>query len=436
MPALDDRPAIADSEPAKPEVLIEEARRRQRRRRLTAAWAVVLVAAIAIAFGVTSGDEPPAVPQTAGGGGAPVGAPAASWRELAAGSGYVDMGEVGAVTEFHGRLILAGWGFGQSPPTGLGCSILCNPVVWVHGARGRWRAVFATQAWGGLAGERFSIAGGRLLMFNSQQGTRLWESSDGLVWRAVRLPAEMEMAMDGLGSDGGVASTGSRVVAVFNNQYVGTPMRAWGESDFVWTSTDGIQWHHDADATHSEPQFDSLSTAPHGFVATSTSRVNGRSIIWFSRNGLSWSCAPINAWRGGHDLITAGPGGFVLERVPDYDTRGHPAVQLWRSSDGRSWTRARISGLGPAYQGQAMNVPRLLATADGFVAYDQLTGRLWWSSTGETWSRLTPSGSPPAILEPQAISVDGNSLLFAEQAQHPARGIPSGATSVWQLTLP
>jgi hypothetical protein len=358
---------------------------------------------------------------------------------LAAGSGYVDMGEVGAVTEFRGRLVLAGWGFGQSPPPGLGCSILCNPVVWVHGPRGGWRAVFATQAWGGLAGERFSVAGGRLLMFNSQEGTRLWESTDGLVWRAIRLPAEMEMAMDGLGSDGGVASSGARVVAVFNNRYagyVGRPMRALGESDFVWTSSDGIHWHHDGDATHGEPQFDSLSVAPHGFVATSTSRANGGSDIWFSRNGLSWSYAPISAWHGGDDLITAGRHGFVLERVPDDQSQAHAAVQFWRSSNGRSWTRARISGVGAADQAQSMNVPRVFATADGFVAYDQLTDSLWWSATGAIWTRLTPAGGPPATFQPQAVSVSGNSLLFAEQAQHAARGVPSDATSVWQLTLP
>ena len=86
--------------------------------------------------------------------------------------------------------------------------------------------------------------------------------------------------------------------------------------------------------------------------------------------GSSWQVAPVRAAAGGDpapghpaQLVTAGPQGW-LAVGPD---------AIWTSTDGRSWTLARTTGITPTDSGD--QVQRLIRTATGYLATGQNTGR-------------------------------------------------------------
>jgi hypothetical protein len=428
MPTVEDRPLAADPAPDGPEVLIEEARRRQRRRRLVTSSAVGLFGIAAVIFWSTSGDGPPANPRPTSGGGAPRSVTGASWRELTAAGSYLPPGAiVTSVTRWHGHLLTAGDLETTSRVGQAGCDGSCNPVVWVAAA-GRWRVSFATRATASDVPDELVAVNGELLLFDSAQTTQLWRSSNGRAWRKVRLPDSM-MAM-GITE---VVSNGHRVVVVLQNKFAGGRQSKYGESDPVWTSTDGIQWKKGS--VPDKPSFTSLTTASDGFLASGTSRATGSGLVWRSTNGLTWSAVPVSTPPKDNNQITAGRDGAVLESVPFVATHGG-GVEIRTSTGGLRWRLASVrNGVSTEFRSFGLN-PVLLSTSDGFLAVGETNARIERSTNGRNWTRLAAKDRPPANLQPEGYAVDGTSrLLVIEDATKAGHGIPAGATTIWQLNL-
>ena len=424
MSALQDRP------PVEPDVLIEEARERQRRRHRLILSTLVALAAGALVYGLTTGDGPPVKPRPTGGGGAPAGATVASWRNLTAPGGYIQAGaQVTSVIRWHGELIAAGDLFSPGRiPKGIGCTIACNPIVWVD-RDGRWRAVWGHSPSGSDPGAALVAVGNQLLLFNSDMSTALWRSANAIDWTAVRIPKAMSWNWTS-----GIASNGRRVVVSFFNRYIGAHS-LFGGLNPVFSSTDGARWVQGGPVDGFG--FDDIAAVPGGFVALGASTRARRFALLRSANGRSWSVvSPLSMPRNGNELLAASGRGLVLERTVSYTRRSARAEFMW-SSNGLVWTAANVVG-GPLtnrlFEGPTPET--LAAVRGGFVALGNTNRYVWWSADGRVWRRTTVPGGPPATFQPWATSIDGNSLLVVEMPRRASDGVPRGATTIWQLRLP
>ena len=194
--------------------------------------------------------------------------------------------QVTSVVSFDGREVAAG-----ADIPGGGSAVLpicysgCNPIVWTSVNRSEWTATWGTVARGSIPGEQFVVGPDRLLLFNADEGTALWYSTDAVTWQQVPLPP----AMTALVVRGAVWGHG-RFVAILNNKYAGGPNTAYGESDTVWTSTDGATWTLDS-VPVAPAAFNSLTVDPTGFRIAGVFRQSGRSVTWTSSDGVRWTTA-------------------------------------------------------------------------------------------------------------------------------------------------
>jgi hypothetical protein len=433
MPALEERPPIVVSEPLEPEVLIEEARRRQRRRRLATSWLVVLLGVAAIIFGIASGGGPPAKTRPTSGAGTPASASGLSWHDITAPGGYIQAGaDITSVIRWRGRLYATGNLFDPGHLTGFTCRVGCDPVVWTLARNGRWHPIFAVGADGGLASDQLVGTSHYLLLFSGAMSTELWRSTDGRSWKPVKIPEGMSWLWRG-----SIASNGTNVLATFGNRYAGGPrgpqMRFPG-IDPLFSSTDGVHWQQ---ATPADGLgFEYVAVVPGGFVAVGASQVGRRQALVRSKSGRDWSVlSPLSAPDGGYDLLASSRNGIVLERIPA-STRLNAPVQFLRSTNGREWTAGKVVGGGLTNrQLKGPMSQTLLAAPGGFVALDETNHYIWWSTNGHVWRRIAVPGGPPASFQPSAASMDGDSLLVVEVPRHAADGVPSGASTIWQLKL-
>ena len=387
MPTLDRRPEIADQPPLDPEVLIEEARRRQRRRRFSTAGVVAAFLMVAGASWLTAGGGPPAKTRPTSGGGGAANASTPGWHQLTPGA-YIGAGaQITTVIGWHGQLLAAGDLFGAQSAK-LGCTSGCNPVVWAFRG-GRWRVQFAVDADGSNPGATLVATDHGLALFYSAMGTREWTSGNGRTWVKVDLPAEMEAMWAE-----GIASDGSRVVVSYNND--GGPDLAYGRSDPVFTSTDARHWR--LVKVPDSPDWSSIGTTAHGFVAFGTDHADGRALVWSSSDGLNWSAVP----------AARSPSAFG-------DLPGD----------------AGVPGHGP-------DVSSVVSVAHGYVALlEEPDGRVSWSAGGRRWTGIGgPGSSNPYNRDyfPTGVGVDGNQVVFAEQGSAKGSRIPKDATSFWAVS--
>ena len=116
--------------------------------------------------------------------------------------------------------------------------------------------------------------------------------------------------------------------------------------------------------------------------------------------------------------LASGPSGVVLELIPSRVPYRPEPVQFWYSTNGRSWSRGTVTGTPPEITDRAGTMPALISADGGFLAFNRTNTGIWWSETGHTWARVHVTKAPRAGLEPQAVGVDGNTLLIAEQGRH------------------
>ena len=139
--------------------------------------------------------------------------------------------------------------------------------------------------------------------------------------------------------------------------------------------------------------------------------------------GTSWQVAPVRAAAGGDpapghpaQLVTPGPQGW-LAVGPD---------AIWTSTDGRSWTLARTTGITPTDSGD--QVQRLIRTATGYLATGQNpaegTGVVWTSPDGLHWLRETAAQARLPVHHGTIVTITG-------AAAHGQDILLSGQMSPW-----
>ena len=154
-------------------------------------------------------------------------------------------------------------------------------MVWTSSNGRQWTPTWGSAPSGSIAGEQLVVTTTALLLFDDDEGTRLWRSTNGINWSEVSLPSDMAA----LGVRGAVWGHG-RAVAILNNKFAGGPNTAYGESDTIWTSTNGTTWAQDSVAGP-RLTFDSLHVDATGFVVRGT--VDGVPTEWTSSDGRAWT---------------------------------------------------------------------------------------------------------------------------------------------------
>ena len=286
----------APSQPTRddPEALFPEARRRRRRIRITIGAILIVVAAmLAGLFHVMGGHGPPpkgpppssakGQPNGAGSSASGPASPGPSTLNRFPGGQSLPAGaQVTSVVQFHGYHVAAGVFFPSRAASPSACSTSgCNPMVWTSTNGKQWTPTWGSAPSGSVAGEQLVVAPTALLLFNDDEGTRLWRSTNAISWNEVPLPSDMAA----LGVRGAVWGHG-RYVAILNNKYAGGPNTAYGESDTIWTSTNGMTWTHDTVAG-SPLTFASLNVDATGFAVRGTA--NGSPTEWRSPDGIRWT---------------------------------------------------------------------------------------------------------------------------------------------------
>jgi hypothetical protein len=184
---------------------------------------------------------------------------------------------------FHGKFVAAGADIpaGAAPvlkscePNG------CNPTVWISTNGKQWIATWGVSPTGSIPGELMVSGSGSLLLFDDDEGTRLWQTRNGIKWEEASLPASMT-ALDVRG----VVYGAGRFVAMFNDKFAGGANTAYGNSDEIWTSVDGRHWI-EARVPGTALRLDSLSVGPKGFRLVGSDQ--GRmSVVWKSDSGTTW----------------------------------------------------------------------------------------------------------------------------------------------------
>lgn len=194
-------------------------------------------------------------------------------------------GSVTTVLRFDGKWIAAGAVFpGRAVPSLPSCAagMGCNPIVWTSTNRVRWTAVWGAAPTGSIPGEQLVAGDHLVLLFNADEGTKLWTSRHGVTWTSVTLPNDMAALVSR-----DVVFGRGRYVAMLNNKFAGGPNTAYGESDAIWTSTNGTTWTQDV-VPGPTSAFASLTVATNGFRLVGTTRPGGDNETWRSTNGVSW----------------------------------------------------------------------------------------------------------------------------------------------------
>jgi hypothetical protein len=274
-----------------PEALFPEARRRRRRIRLILGAILIVIAGtvLGVLYGIGGSGAPPkgpqpssvsgqpnnaASPSSSGGPSAPKGFPGV--QSLPSGA------QVTAVVQFHGHYVAAGAFFpGRAGSLSVCSSFACNPMVWTSTNGKQWTSAWGSAPSGSIANAYLAVAPNTLLLLNGDEGTNAWLSTNGLDWSRVSLPSDMA----GLVVRGVVWGDG-RFVAIFNNKFAGGLDTAYGESDTIWTSTNGLLWTQD-EVAGSPLRFTSLSVDATGFTVQGTA--NGSPTEWTSPNGIAWT---------------------------------------------------------------------------------------------------------------------------------------------------
>lgn len=135
------------------------------------------------------------------------------------------------MVQFQGQYVAAGSYFpGNKASVLANCSAGCNPEVWTSASGGQWTPTWGvTGPTGSITGEQLVTTTMGLFLFNDDEGTRLWRSTDAINWQQVQLPAAM-------------AASDIRMVEWGQNRLVAALFNKYSSSEELWTSTNGPTW--------------------------------------------------------------------------------------------------------------------------------------------------------------------------------------------------
>jgi photosystem II stability/assembly factor-like uncharacterized protein len=182
-----------------------------------------------------------------------------------------------------------------------------------------------------------------------------WRSTDGSTWTRVAAPVETATEVTGLAGSGGVVMA----VGISGNERRGTAA--------AWRSTDGgSSWTRLSSADLSDGRMLAVAAGSGGFAAVGENVDQTAAAAWISTDGSTWSAVPDqDAFANGGlqmvvEAVAADPGGGFVADGWRSDA-GNGSAVVWRSPDGRTWTRLpqdnAFSGAGMA---AILASPRLL----------------------------------------------------------------------------
>jgi hypothetical protein len=295
-----------------------------------------------------------------------------------------------------------------------------------------WRSVSASLGVPATASSNLSVYGwsGGFLAFNSDDPNMMGagdptvnetiyvsRSTDGVHWTAGQ-----PLDTTGFQSDIAIVKVvegpaGLLAIGTFFGVACGGPPTVQA----LWTSTDGLSWAR----VNMAAQFGtgpvwSVDAGSTGYVATGDLADGKTQVIWLSDDGMSWRRVAIPTATFGTVVVqgaTAFASGYVVSgAVLGDEGCGGPRLMtpsLWWSSDGKSWSRAKLAGTTAAPDAW-MKVFRIsdrvvVAIQTSWDAITQVSSTAAWTSTdGKTWALLA---GPPAALS-AVVYTDGRRCIF------------------------
>ena len=190
---------------------------------------------------------------------------------------------VTASIRFHDKWIAAGADIpaGAKPILASCAPNGCNPIVWTSNNGKRWAATWGATPTGSIPGELMVSGAGSLLLFDDDEGTRLWLTPNAVNWDEVALPASMTVL-----DVSDVEYGRGRFVALFINKFAGGANTTYGNSDEIWTSLDGRHWGR-ANVPGTDMRFTALTFGSAGFRLVGSDQAHS-SVMWTSHNGTEW----------------------------------------------------------------------------------------------------------------------------------------------------
>jgi hypothetical protein len=285
-----------------------------------------------------------------------------------------------------------------------------DPLVWLPvkidaGPDARFDAVMAWR-------HGFLIAG------SDRGALAVWRSTDGRSWHESRI-ASRAARWPQLGLEFqthvGLGVAGRRAVLV------STIWRDGRDRLAIWTSSTGDGWHRVADTPSLDigpmRRLDDVVSAA-GLVVVSVAALRGdvgaitteTSDLWRSRDGRRWT--RVDGDRGlrrAPAAITPGDGRLLSVRPGPPDTAG-----TWMGITSRRGGVWRHLGLLPGYSTHALVGGALGFIAVGDTDEDQIWHGVWYSADGSTWTtaldrsdRALSDGANPATRFISDVAVDG-----------------------------
>jgi hypothetical protein len=432
-PSADQRPPDADA-------LFKEAKQRERRRRRWSVGVVLVVALIIITSLVADhgGTPHPVPPATSA---APASPPmVAQWTPPNPTLGDLPPGaDITDVVGFGGHVLASGLLFpscgNPGEPICASTESALEPVVWSSVAGGGW-----TEVWNSgrvIVGtgtvQRLVVTPQGVLLFDSGTGgTVLWRStSDGAAFTRVSLPSAMK-AFPLTDVTWGHGLT----VAVLSNKFAGGPDSAYGESDAVWTSSDGTTWKQAP--LRQTARLEAVTTTASGFLIGGQTKSTKRATVWTSANGMQWRPTTLPGIAGDDSETTSVTSvGRHMTAVVGGGNIG--AGTYWWSDNGTKWMRTSLSGGSSGTSTNPIATPAGLIAWDGSYpagAYGEDVGiKLWSSPNGVRWNTVILRGAPRtpnSVLE--GLYPDQGGALALVMQPRPPSALPQ-TYQVWQLTF-
>ncbi len=227
---------------------------------------------------------------------------------------------------------------------------------------------------------------------NAVTGGEVWRSLDGITWAQV--------GDDGFGS---FNNSIVRSMSGFNGYlYAGTE-NALGCQ--MWRTADGTTWVQsgsDGFGSADNREFPAMIHWGDNLYAGTWNEITAGAQLWYTSDGVTWlqlvgDAASAGAASGFGDANNTGFcsmasfGDYLY--VGTYRTLGDTAgTEVWRSSDGESWTGVVTDGFGDGdnYQTAALTVFNGYLYAG--LLHDGGPGQVWRSADGTTWTEVVSDG--------------------------------------------
>lgn len=232
--------------------------------------------------------------------------------------------------------------------------------------------------------------GGRLIVTgNDRDGPAAWYSDDdGATWVRASIEDDGEGRLRGLGS---VVGNEERLLSL-GWVYLGGGADA-NRRSVLWASTDlGATWEQ-IQGQSVPPRIHDLVVGGPGFVAVGNANPSNSGLpdidpphagIWVSVDGIGWKPIPDEASFQLSRMNEISVRDGLLVAAGSYRVGADDRPAIWRSSDGRQWSRVELS----TSPGSAQSIA---GGPDGFVAVGSSTagGQMataWASPDGTSWT--------------------------------------------------